>query len=186
MSVTEYTAIRANINQLDKFVMQAVQDGWQPVGSIWTEYGRATQTMVKESAPNGTTTDYKVVRAPINQLDKFVNLAINNGWQPVGTVARFASEAFQAMKKGTGTSGEVGPKGDKGDKGEPGANGIDGAKGAKGDAGAIGPKGDKGEIGATPSLAVTADEPSGLASAANLQSLAKALSARIKAIEDRP
>lgn len=213
MSVTEYTAIRASINQLDKFVMQAVQDGWQPVGSIWTEYGQAAQVMVKEDSPNGTTTDYKVVRAPIGQLDKFVSLAISDGWQPVGTMAQSFSEAFQAMKKGTGTTGEIGPKGDKGDqglkgdagpkgdtgpkgdkgeaglKGATGEPGTDGTDGAKGDAGAKGAKGDtgpKGDTGATPSLAVTADEASGLAAAANLQVLAEALSARIKAIEDKP
>lgn len=195
MSVTEYTAIRSNINQLDKFVMNAVQDGWQPIGSIWIECGQATQVMVREDSPNGTTTDYKLIRAPINQIDKFVNLAIKDGWQPIGTIAQSFSNAFQAVKKGDAATGEVGPKGDKGEqglKGDPGPKGDKGEVGPKGDRGepgingVDGAKGAKGDTGATPSLAVTEDETSGLAAAANLQALAEALSARIKAIEDKP
>lgn len=182
MSVTEYTAIRSNINQLDKFVMNAVQDGWQPIGSIWIECGQATQVMVREDSPNGTTTDYKLIRAPINQIDKFVNLAIKDGWQPIGTIAQSFSNAFQAVKKGDAATGEVGPKGDKG---EQGLKGDKGDKGDKGEPGINGVDGAKGDTGATPSLAVTEDEASGLAAAANLQALAESLSARIKAIEDR-
>lgn len=80
-----------------------------------------------------------------------------------------------------GTDGSKGAKGDDGPKGAPGVDGADGAKGAKGD---DGPKGPKGDAGVTPSLEVTADSASGLEAATDLQSLAEALSTRLKALED--
>lgn len=215
MSVKNYSVIRAQARQLEKFVNLAIADGWQPQGSVWREYDDAIQPMVKRSAGDGTTTGYKLVRVPEGQLERFVSAAVSDGWQPQGDVWRAHGEAMQAMVKGSIGGGATGPQGEsayevavsdgfvgdeaawlaslKGDpgtdgsdgpKGDPGADGADGPKGEPGADGAKGDTGAKGDPGETPSLAVAADAASGLSAAADLQELAVALSARIKALED--
>lgn len=183
MSVTQYTVIRAPINQLEKFVNLAISDEWQPIGSIWREYNDALQTMVKRSESGPGATSYKIVTAPVNQLETFVNRAIDEGWQPQGDVWREYDDALQAMIKGTLYGGAEGPKGEKG---EPGPKGEKGEKGAKGEPGTNGSDGARGPKGDTPSLSVTADPDSGLDAASDLQALAEALSTRIKALESAP
>ena len=161
MSVIEYKTVHASINQLGDKVKAQLSDGWQPIGSILVdEYENAIQAMSKEDETSATTTDYTVIKSSIRQIDTFVNKAISEGWQPIGSISRFFNEGFQAMKKGESASSE---------------DGAPGAKGAKGDTGAD---------GVTPSLSVEANEFAGLAAAADLQELAEALSARIYLLEN--
>lgn len=212
MSVQDYSVIRAHTRQLEKFVNLAINDGWQPQGSVWRQYDDAIQPMVKRSSGDGVTTGYKLVLVPEGQLEKFVSDAVADGWQPHGDVWRVKGEAMQAMVKGTIGGGATGPQGEsaydtavsegfvgskaawleslkgadgaKGDKGDTGVAGADGKDGLDGTNGVDGKDGAKGDKGDTPSLAVTEDTASGLSAAAGLQELAVALSARIKALED--
>ena len=169
MSVQDYSVIRAHTRQLEKFVNLAINDGWQPQGSVWRQYDDAIQPMVKRSSGDGVTTGYKLVLVPEGQLEKFVSDAVADGWQPHGDVWRVKGEAMQAMVKGTIGGGATGPQGEsaydtavsegfvgskaawleslKGTDGADGAKGDKGHKGDKGDAGADGAKGDKGDKG---------------------------------------
>lgn len=88
-------------------------------------------------------TAYKMLKAPINQIDRLVGDAITDGWQPFGSPIMLfpqSMEVYQAVVKGMP------------------ATGFD--------------------------TAIEADATSGLVAADNIQDLAIALSARIKALED--
>lgn len=143
-------------------------------------------------------TAYRMIKVPIDQIERFMTEFIADGWQPYGAPLLLSTDdkaVYQAIVKGVPDGGG----------GAPATISIEDITDAsaigKGVLGAVDQDAARAAIGAgTSNLAlgqsastaaagdhdhaVTADAGSGLAEAANIQALAVALSSRIKLLED--
>lgn len=141
-------------------------------------------------------TGYKVLKAPIDQIETIMNDLIGDGWQPLGAPTLTypnSNMVYQAIVQGTPDGGDpvtivVNDITDATDTGKAVllADDEEAARAAIG-AGtsslALGSGATQASAG-NHNHAVTADVGSGLAEAANIQELAVAMSARIKVLED--
>lgn len=151
-------------------------------------------------------TGYRVLRAPIDQIETMMDELIGDGWQPLGAPTLTypnSNMVYQAIVQGTPDGGGGGHGGGGGpvtivvnditDATDTGkavllADDEEAARAAIG----AGTGNSNLALGTTASTAsagdhnhaVTADAGSGLAAAANIQALAVALSTRIKVLED--
>ena len=144
-------------------------------------------------------TGYRVLKAPIDQIETLMNDLIGDGWQPLGAPTLTypnSNMVYQAIVQGTpdggGGSGPVtivvNDITDATDTGKAVLLAEDSAAarsaiGAGTSSLALGSSASQASAG-NHNHAVTADAGSGLAAAANIQALAVALSTRIKVLED--
>lgn len=142
-------------------------------------------------------TAYRMIKLPIDQIERFMTEFIADGWQPYGAPLLLQTDdkaVYQAIVKGAPDGG--GAPGDvsieditdasavgKSLLGAADAAAARTAIGAGTSSLALGTSGTTAAAG-NHNHAITADTGSGLAAAANIQELAVALSSRIKVLED--
>lgn len=103
MAITGYRIIRAPIDAIGVQVTQSIGDGFTPLGSAFSlnpRYLDVHQALVQGAIDDGEIEEYEVIRAEIDSIERQVESAIDDGWQPYGapTIAHpHINEVYQTL-----------------------------------------------------------------------------------------
>ncbi|EKG0328519.1 DUF1737 domain-containing protein [Pseudomonas aeruginosa] len=193
MAYTAYRVLKAPIDQIERFMTEAIADGWQPLGApilFYPDDKAVYQALVKGTPDGSGTGPVTIVVDDITDasaIGKSLLTAVNDG-DGRAAIGAGTSNLQLGTTATTAKAGDYAPAwGDVTGKPAVIAAGTDAATAR----GAIGAGTSSLAIGTTATTAaagdhnhaITADAASGLAAASSVQDAFVAVSARIKALE---